>query len=274
MPLCLLSPIPDIIRPSERYAIVGLPCHLQGLQLLRGVRPDLVSGIVLTLGLTCSHAVNRYIFDYVRHKRNRRSKPDSISLAGGGWPGRLEFTFEEEENLRIDRLRSLWSDAFGSNAFTPDYCFRCRDLSAEMSDISFADAWLPRVVRSDAVGSSLLLVRSDTGESLVEEAVARGLIKLTQVDAREYIYSQKTGLLQKKLITGMQFEDADRRRIPLAYRILSVPLILTAGLNRALASSRQGRRILFHIPEFVFRGGRILLKVLSHILAGKFVKNV
>ena len=48
----------EVIKNNGRFAVVGLPCHINGLRRLEDFNSELKEKIVLRMGLFCNHAVN------------------------------------------------------------------------------------------------------------------------------------------------------------------------------------------------------------------------
>ena len=75
-------------------------------------------------------------------------------------------------------------------------CRYCDDIFADFADISTMDAWLPPYLH-DVKGTSLVVVRSNAGEDLINQAVAHGVLKLSRIDDESVCRSQ-AGAIQNK----------------------------------------------------------------------------
>ncbi|GAG24705.1 unnamed protein product, partial [marine sediment metagenome] len=70
--------------------------------------------------------------------------------------------------------------------------------TAEFADISLGDAWLPEVAEADKIGSSVLLARTEIGESFLKKARSEGKIEIHRIDKSKIIQSQLQPLFFKK----------------------------------------------------------------------------
>jgi hypothetical protein len=82
---------------------------------------------------------------------------------------------------------------FNTQFFTcwqPWRCTICADRAAALADISLGDAWHPDLLRENSPGYSLVVVRTEKGLHLLEEAVAGGAIEAREIDAETLARSQ------------------------------------------------------------------------------------
>ena len=86
-------------------------------------------------------------------------------------------------------LNDYWGSGFGS-FFQPNRCTLCADMSAELSDISFGDAWTGEYSK-DTVGTSLVISRSEKGEDLLNNALDKGVISLVPITRTKVIWSTR-----------------------------------------------------------------------------------
>jgi coenzyme F420 hydrogenase subunit beta len=91
---------------------------------------------------------------------------------------------------------SYWP-VFSSFLFTPLRCTMCPDQLAELADISLGDAWLPEF-RSDKIGESIMVTRTEFAETLLHNLKKEGQIALSQVSLEKVKKSQAVNLRFKK----------------------------------------------------------------------------
>jgi len=162
---------------GERFAIVGLPCHIHGVRKAEKINKKLKEKIALHFGITCSRSDRFTGTEFVLQKYGIKME-DVVKLdyRGQGWPGSMAVYLHDgkaklvpyQEYIRFHEL----------SFFTPSRCLLCCDLSAELADISFADAWLPKLKEVERTGKSLLLTRSSKGEDLLQEAASKADIEI------------------------------------------------------------------------------------------------
>ena len=129
----------EILREPGKYAVVGLPCHIQGIRKAEMINRKLRERIVYHLGIVCNHTPSFMATEFLLKRLGvRREEVTGIRYRGDGWPGSLKV---ETVSGDILLLPEYWGSGFGQ-LFKPSRCRRCCDHMAELSDMSFADPWL------------------------------------------------------------------------------------------------------------------------------------
>jgi coenzyme F420 hydrogenase subunit beta len=173
---------------TERFAVVGLPCHLHGLRKAEILNNEVRQNIVFYFGLFCNHTPSFTATDYLLHKvKVRREDVKKLEYRGEGWPGEMKIILQDRViNLP---LSGYWGNGFGS-FFQPNRCTLCADMVAEFSDISFGDAWIGEY-STDKLGTSLVITRSKKGEDLLNNALDKRVISLTPITRNKVIWSTR-----------------------------------------------------------------------------------
>jgi len=182
----------------ERFAVVGLPCHIRAIKNAQTIVPKLQRKIVLYLGLFCNH-VPSFLATELFLRKIGISKEDVIELKyrGEGWPGFMKISLRDGRKVKV--ALPLYWQFIGSSFFYPPACLLCGDALNEAADISFGDAWLTEF-RSDSLGTSLIVVRTLKGARLIEEATQAGRIKVESISPIKVIESQLGTIYFKKKV--------------------------------------------------------------------------
>jgi coenzyme F420 hydrogenase subunit beta len=198
-PVPVNAAIRDIPRQKGRFAVVGLPCHIQGIRKAEIVNAKLKERIILHMGLFCSHTVSFSGTEMLLEKLGIKKKDvKQLNYRGNGWPGQLSITLSNEHQLTMGFF-DYWRPLFAPYFFTPLRCLCCYDLANESADLSFGDAWLRSIMRRDKEGSSIVVSRSRIGEELLSRAKSEGVITLKRIDVGQIVRSQYSPLRLKKL---------------------------------------------------------------------------
>lgn len=210
------SPVNQCLRdvPNDyRVAIVGLPCHFESLRKAEVKRPRLKRRIVLRFGLFCSHNSSALATEFVcRHLGVKQSDIVKFKYRGDGWPSGIRVSLADGTQHFLPNQGSLWTQMFMSFIFAAPYCLLCSDHTSELADVSFGDAWLPEIMANDTVGESVIITRTQTGETLLKEAMHRGILDLRPLAVSDVIESQKWPLYFKKRLIHLKRElHADKR---------------------------------------------------------------
>lgn len=187
-------------QKSRKFAVVGLPCHLQGVKKATMVDKELREKIALYIGIFCSHTINFKAIKFLLHRLGIEDhQVRKIAYRGEGWPGKIKITLINGKEVSIDTRDSLWNTIFSSFFFVSPRCLLCHDLTAELSDISCGDAWLPEITSKDQKGTSIIISRSARGEELLNVLDLEKLVVLSSLEAEKVIQSQRTFLHFKKV---------------------------------------------------------------------------
>jgi coenzyme F420-reducing hydrogenase beta subunit len=248
-----MSGILDTIRAAPgRYAVVGIPCFIKALHLLRAEDPVFRDRIRFTLGLFCGHMKSaRFIESFawqlqvplaeIRHVEFRHKDP-----------GRPANWYNAQLTLRDGRVvnKDWWHLAdgdWGAGFFMNSACNYCDDVVAETADISFGDAWVEPYA-SDGKGTNVVVVRAPEVENLVAAAIQAGRLQLQPVDAAFVEQTQAAGFRQRREGLGYRLSWAHRGLRP---------------RKRVAPDARQpsrGRKLIYRMRYFISAGSHRLFR--------------
>lgn len=162
---------------KEKFAVVGLPCHIHGIRKLEQLYPAIKTKIVLHIGIVCNHTPNFLATKFLINKNKVKcNEISNIDYRGSGWPGGMQIVTKREDRIYIPHFSSnYWGIVFNS-FFFPSRCMLCSDKICELSDASFADAWIPELTKNDNIGTSLIISRNNNFEDILSKAALEKLI--------------------------------------------------------------------------------------------------
>ena len=193
-PVPLNIALEEALKTEGRFAIVGLPCHVDGLRKAEKINKRIKQKIVLRLGIFCNHSPNFYATSTLLKKLKIKEEDlDKFTYRGDGYPGTLKILSAKGKKNLVQS--ASWS-FIGSHFFYPNRCLCCSNGICELADISFGDAWLPEM-SGEKIGISVLISKTAFGDRLLHEMELKKYIKLENLDARKIIQSQ-TGMLYIK----------------------------------------------------------------------------
>lgn len=222
-PVELSSVLREIRDVPGRYAVVGVPCFIKAIHLLRRVDPLIRERVTHTLGLFCGHMKSAAMVE-------------SFAWQLGAEIGRvraLDYRIKDETrpanwyraHLELDdgstAAKDWWHLAdgdWGAGFFQNPACDWCDDVVGETADVSFGDAWV-EPYSSDGRGTNVMVVRSKAIAELVERAREDGRLELTPVDADFIARTQAAGLRHRRDGLGYRLSwrrrgTAPRKRVP------------------------------------------------------------
>lgn len=192
----LNSMIREILRTRGKFAVVGLPCHIQGIRKAERINKKLAEKIKIHLGLFCSGAMSVYSINIlIKALGVDYGKISQLHYRSDGWPGGFKATLKDgtcTRNIPYNDYLSIL------RFYLPPSCIACWDATNEFSDLSFGDAWLGQLKTSYNKGMSLAISRTEKGETLLEKAERERAINLFKISSEQVIRSQAKNIFFKK----------------------------------------------------------------------------
>lgn len=195
----------DVLDSEDgmRFAVVGLPCHIQGIRMAEFNNKDLKKKIVLHIGLFCSHTDTFHQTKLLANKSKvTGEKIKEINYRAGGWPGEFSVLLNDGNKRSMPFSDAMLFHKFWINALPR--CLLCYDLSAEFADISCGDPWLPDIMSDEHIGKSLIISRTKIGEELCSGAAENSYLNIKKIDPIKIKQSAKMMQTKKKDI-GVRF---------------------------------------------------------------------
>jgi coenzyme F420-reducing hydrogenase beta subunit len=221
-PVDLSTVLEEIRAVPGRYAVVGVPCFIKALHLLRAEDPVLRERIAYTLGLFCGHMKSARLVEsfawqlaapmpQIRAVEYRRKDPERpanwytahLTLADG--------------SARWQDWWHLVDGDWGAGFFQNSACNYCDDVVAETADIAFGDAWV-EPYSSDGRGTNVVIVRNPEIRDIVGAAITEERLALTAVDGDFIANTQAAGFRQRREGLAYRLRIAPPR-LPLRKRV-------------------------------------------------------
>lgn len=217
-PVELSAVIDEIRRVPGRYAVVGIPCFVKAVQLLREQDTILAERIVHTLGLFCGHMKSARLVESFAWQMGVQAEAvaqPEFRLKGPERPANWYTAHLALKDGSV-RQKDWWHLAdgdWGAGFFMNSACNFCDDVLAETADIAFGDAWV-EPHSSDWRGTNVVVIRSAQLTRIIDEAVAQGRLDLRPVDADYVAGTQAAGLRQRREGLGYRLSWWRRGVIP------------------------------------------------------------
>jgi len=221
-PVAAGTALNEVLHTKGRVAVVGLPCHIQGIRKAEQQTPALQERIRYRISIPCS--LNYSFRGTERMLRNRGILPEHIETLqyrGRGWPGSMAIRLKDGTE-RIIPLAEYYRE-LGPHSLRR--CTLCSDMLGELSDLTCGDAWIPEVMRTDKRGSSFVVSRTPGAEELLEAAASKEAVQLSELGLRELLASQGHALFKKrKLQARMRMFRWAGQRVPVYQERLLAPI--------------------------------------------------
>ncbi len=172
--------------PSE-CVLVGKPCDIAAADKARKILPELDKKLGLTIAVFCAGTPSTKGTLLMLEKMgfSDPSQVTSVRYRGNGWPGMAVGTGEVNGTPKSTEL--TYKDSWGAilQKHRQWRCYICPDHTGEFADIAVGDPWYHDAVPDDPnePGRSLVVVRTERGRKLLQEAMAAGYLTLERVQA-------------------------------------------------------------------------------------------
>ena len=203
----------EILSTPGRYAVIGIPCFIKAVQLLRREQPVVRERIRHTLGLFCGHMKSARFVESLAWQMGVGLQDVERVEFRRKLVGRPANWYNAALTLRDGRVvdRDWWhlvDGDWGAGFFMDAACNFCDDVMAETADVSFGDAWV-EPYSSDWRGTNVVVVRSSRIASILSQGLAENRLQLTEVDADFVARTQAAGLRQRR--EGLAYRLAHHR---------------------------------------------------------------
>jgi len=194
----------DILPKEERLAVVGLPCHIQGLAMASRNQEKLHTLLRYKIALVCGGSPSFRAYNYIFNKLGVRGE-DVLALSnrGDGWPGWLQLHLADGRVVRHPYRGPLsMGMVLSSLLYRPAACSLCSDPHGFHADISVSDAWLPRYTNVNSDGWNLVLVKTEAAAEAIAAMITAGDIFAEDVSADDFILANRRVFRRK-----LEFRD-------------------------------------------------------------------
>lgn len=192
---------------KQKFAIVGLPCHIEGITNLCRKNKILRDKIKFKIALVCGHTPSVKAYEYsLKHLGINKDDVEMISNRGDGWPGYMKFYLKCKKTITYRYTHKYsWGMCLSSCVFTPPGCRHCADATGYQADISISDAWLPKY-KEDKIGRNLFLIRNENLLSIIKQMSDEHVIEIENERVDNFIKANERVFAEKLVINRMKNE--------------------------------------------------------------------
>jgi coenzyme F420-reducing hydrogenase beta subunit len=200
-PVNLSEALKFIKKNEGRYAIVGLPCFIKGLNLLKKENDLYKKRIKYTISLFCGHLkTTHYLSSLISQFKVEEKEVKHFDFRHK-IPGRKASDYASKIILKDNReLIKLNKELFGTNwgwgLFKLKACDYCDDIIGETADISFGDAWIKKY-ESDSMGTNIIVTRNTHLDNLIQKYNQQEII-YEKLNPDELVESQAGGFRHRR----------------------------------------------------------------------------
>jgi coenzyme F420 hydrogenase subunit beta len=183
-----------------KCVFVGQPSEVTALRKAERLRPVLRNKVGLAISFFCAGSPSRKgTLALLTAQGIDPEEVQSLRYRGNGWPGPFASTLKDQTE---PTFQMTYQESWGFvQAFRPFSTHLCPDGSGEDADISCGDPWY-REVQAGEPGSSLVVVRTETGRRLLRSAMEAGYVALTPAEPWKLLNSQKNLIAKRGAVFG------------------------------------------------------------------------
>lgn len=208
-------PVLSALKLAEgKTAVIGTPCQIKALSK-RDRRNEYIK-----IGIACSGATS---YNASRIIKNRLANESfQMYYRGNGWPGFNTLT-DGSTTVETAHGKSYFGAMFTSQLFRRYGCRFCPSHFAEESDLTFFDFWDDEEMKTEKLGNSVCVVRSELGQELYQGSITSGYLEeVRALDEAEAVATQCIPLKykSKRPYSSLYFRLADIIQKLRLYRFL------------------------------------------------------
>lgn len=189
-----------ILEFSEPSVFVGKPCDVAALRKYEKIVPEIGSKIIAAVSIFCAGTPSTEgTLAVLREMGISAEKLSSFRYRGGGWPGKATATEKETGQKKELTYEQCWGAIL--SRYVGFRCRLCPDSTGEFADLSFGDPWY-QPPKPNEPGRSLVIVRTERGQILLDQAVQKGYLILQPVSETVIARSQPSLLNKRRHLWG------------------------------------------------------------------------
>jgi len=189
-----------IEHAPDASVFVGKPCDVAALRMAQKLKPELAQKTSLAIGFFCAGTPSTQgTLELLKRHEVDSEEVKEMRYRGRGWPGMATIRSRDTNHPPVElSYKESWGFL---QKYRPYRCYLCPDLTAEFADISVGDPWYREISENDP-GRSIIILRTETGRRLFQEAIKAGYIVASPVDPEILYLSQKNLLGKRQAIWG------------------------------------------------------------------------
>ena len=252
-------------KEGEKFAVVGVPCHIHGIRKAEMINKKLKQKIVLHLGLWCSTTCNFLGTEFVLKRLGiNKEEVKELNYRGEGWPGGMSVQLKNGEK-RFISLGGYWDTNFSS--FRPSRCRLCSDAIAEFADICFGDYRGQDAYLKEKIGNSGIISRTSASEDVLQRMLSKQKIEIWRISSSDVATSQGYFHSKKNVKAVFYLFRLLGKKSPIYNQELLKPSLITYLLEislhlQTLLTSRRYLWSLLKVYTFIYT---LMLKSASYV---------
>ena len=201
--------IKEIIENDYKdLALVGLPCHIEGIAKAAKKNKKLRDKIKFKISIVCGQAPSFLGYEYIAKKFDTKTTDfKELKNRGDGWPGFMKIK-TDKQNIKVPYgSKYSMGTVLSSPLFTPLACQMCADSVGFDADVSVSDAWLDKYMETDNDGVNLILVKNQELNEIIMKIKKENVMTFFDEDIDSFIKANKSVISNKGKFNTYRLEN-------------------------------------------------------------------
>ena len=240
-PTSYVDIVDEIIKSEKtKFAIVGLPCHIEGITSLCKIRSKIAQKIKFKIALVCGHTPSITAYHYsLRHLHVDINDVNTLSNRGDGWPGYMKLNTKSNHEIKIPYSHKYsWGLCLSSCVFTPPGCRHCPDATGYNADVSICDAWLKKY-KDDTIGRNLLLIRNLEMLSIIQRMKDEHIVEIQEETIVDFVKANDRVFAEKLVINRYKNESVNEKGLFANVNYIKLTSVLPNLMSRLYVISEN-----------------------------------
>jgi coenzyme F420 hydrogenase subunit beta len=196
-PAAVCGSLGEIEKAERPCVLIGKPCDIASANMASRIRPKLNEKIGFTIAIFCGGTPStRGTLELLKVLGVNKEEVESLRYRGHGWPGMTGVNLKSSpDGTRVEMTYSKAWDTILTR-YKPFRCQICPDGTGEFADIACGDPWY-REIEEGERGSTLIVVRTERGRTILREAIERGYIAAKRC-SNNILPKSQLGLLNRR----------------------------------------------------------------------------
>lgn len=220
----------------EDLAVVGLPCHIEGIAQASKKKKKLREKIKYKISIVCGQSPSFLGYEYIAKKFDiENSKISEIRNRGDGWPGFMQIKTDHKEIKVPYGSKYSMGMVLSSPLFTPLACQMCADAVGFEADISVSDAWLDKYM-DDKEGINLILVKNPELISTIDKMKIDKVMTFIEEDVNDFIKANKSVIYNKGKFNSFRLDQfiGEKRKLFSSHMLAVADLTLKEKIKQTI----------------------------------------
>lgn len=250
------------IKPEDKVAFVGLPCHIRGLERYLQLNKKIKNSFIIKIGIICSIGRGKHGTTLTLEKEfglKNYKNVDKMLYRFGMPPGDTTVYFKDG-TVKSKSCMKIYKNT--DYIFMPKGCLFCPDLFNDKADITVGDPWGLNKGKK-AMG----IIRNNEVKNIIEDMLKKNYINFdVTLTPDECIKTQQHSVNYKLHNYSYRMNSYSKFKVKMPIEVKDIPRtnkikhhigFSLLMLNSNVFNSRLGYFIMKYVPKKIYTSTEI-----------------